>query len=82
MIKSIEVHPTFGENRDAIEKQIGHKLIVHFKQPIVDDDIEYNNPDKKSDGYNVVNGKKKLDVGTLAILKGGRGITAKKNHRS
>ena len=36
MIKSIEVHPTFGENRDAIEKQIGHKLIVHFKQPIVD----------------------------------------------
>ena len=43
-----------------------------------DYDIEYNNSDKKSDGYNVVNGKKKLDVGTLAILKGGRGITAKK----
>jgi len=79
MIKSIEVHPTFDKNRDNIDKQVGHKIIVHFKQPIVDNDIEYNNPNKKSDGYNVVNGKKKLDVGTLAILKGGWGITAKKN---
>ena len=28
---------------------------------------------KKSKGYAVVNGKKKLDVGSLGFLKGGRG---------
>jgi hypothetical protein len=36
------------------------------------------NPDKKSDGYNIINGKKKLDVGKIEILKGGRGKSAKK----
>ena len=81
MIKSIEVQPTFGKNRDEIEKQVGHKLMINFNQPIVDDGIEYLT-DKKSDGYNVVNGKKKLDVGQLDIQKGGRGNFAKKNHRN
>jgi site-specific DNA recombinase len=80
MIKSIEVQPTFGLNRDEIEKQVGHKLMINFNQPIVDDSIEYLT-DKKSDGYNVVNGKKKLDIGILEVQKGGRGNTAKKNHR-
>ena len=80
MIGSIEVHPTFDKDRDGVEKQYGHKLIVNFKQPIVDDKFEYIT-DKKSDGYNIINGKKKLDVGKLGILKGGRGKSAKKNHR-
>jgi hypothetical protein len=34
-----------------------------FRQPIVGDKIEYINPNKPSDGYNVKNGKKKLNVG-------------------
>jgi len=45
-----------------------------------DDGIEYLT-DKKSDGYNVVNGKNRLDIGILEIQKGGRRKTAKKNHR-
>jgi hypothetical protein len=80
MIGSIEVHPTFDKDRDGVEKQYGHKMIVNFKHPIVNDHFEYIT-DKKSDGYNIINGKKKLDVGKLGILKGGRGKYAKKNHR-
>ena len=33
----------------------------------------------KSKGYNVVNCKQKLDVGSLEILKGSRGNTSKKH---
>ena len=72
MISSIKVHPVDGVNRDGVEKQLGHKLVINFKQPIVNDDIEYIT-DKKSDGYNVVKGKKRLDVGEIKILTGGRG---------
>ena len=82
MIDTIVVSPTFALNRDEVEKQSGHKLIVSFKQPIVDDSIVYEDEKNKSKGYNVVNGKKKLNAGNLAILKGGRGNTAKKKHRN
>ena len=81
MINSIKVSPTFALNRDEVEKQVGHKLVVNFKQPIVDDSIKYEDENNKSKGYNIVNGNKELDVGNLTILKGGRGNTAKKNHR-
>ena len=73
IIDEIVVHPTFEKNRDGVEKQFGHRLVVKFKQPIVDDRIEYGDKNKKSKGYTVVNGKKNLDVGSLEILKGGRG---------
>ena len=81
MIDTIVVSPTFALNRDEVEKQVGHKLTVSFNQPIVDDSIVYEDEKNKSKGYNVVNGKKKLNAGNLAILKGGRGNTAKKKHR-
>tara|TARA_Y100001949_G_scaffold165406_1_gene161102 strand:+ start:250 stop:720 length:471 start_codon:yes stop_codon:yes gene_type:complete len=79
MIDTIVVSPIFALNRDEVEKQSGHKLTVNFKQPIVDDSIVYEDEKNKSKGYNVVNGKKKLNAGNLAILKGGRGNTAKKS---
>ena len=72
MVSSILVEATFDKNRDGIQKQVGHKLKVRFKQPIVDDAIEYIT-DKKSDGYNVISGKKIKNVGSLQISKGGRG---------
>ncbi len=81
MIDTIVVSPTFALNRDEVEKQVGHKLTISFNQPIVDDSIVYEDEKNKSKGYNVVNGKKKLNTGNLAILKGGRGNTAKKKHR-
>jgi NAD-dependent SIR2 family protein deacetylase len=73
MITSIKVHPVNGLNRDDVEKQVGHKLVINFKQPIVKDSIKYNDKNDKSKGYNLVKGKKRLDVGEIKILKGGRG---------
>ena len=78
MIDNIIVSGTFGLNRDEEEKQIGHKIIINFKQGIVGDSIKYEDKNNKSKGYNVIEGKKKLDIGYLAILKGGRGNTLKK----
>ena len=80
-IEDIVVSPTFDENRDGKRVQVGHKLNVNFRLPIVNDRIEYLNPKNKSKGYNLVKGKKKLNVGSLSILKGGRGKIAKKKHR-
>jgi len=34
MIDNIIVSATFGLNRDEEEKQIGHKIIVNFKQSV------------------------------------------------
>ena len=82
MIDTIVVSPIFALNRDEIEKQVGHKIVVNFLQPIVDDSIVYQDEQNKSKGYNVVKGNKELDVGNLAILKGGRGKSAKKKHRN
>jgi len=53
MISSIKVSSVNGLNRDKVEKQVGHKLVINFKQPIVNDCIEYIT-DKKSDGYTIV----------------------------
>ena len=50
IVDSIIVHPSHGFNRDEVKKQLGHRMIVNFKRPIVADIIEYNT-DNKSDGY-------------------------------
>ena len=39
---------------------------------------EYEDEENKSKGYNRVNGKKKIKLSSLTILKGGRGKSAKK----
>ena len=74
-MSKIYVEPTYDKNRDGLPKQVGHKLEVLFKQPIVDDKFEYINPENKSDGYNIKNGKKKLNVGTIAVVN--RGVKKK-----
>ena len=51
---------------------------MNFKQSIVGDSIKYDDKNNKSKGYTVIKGKKKLDIGYLAILTGGRGNTLKK----
>jgi len=77
IVDSIIVHSSHGFNRDEVKKQLGHRMIANFKQPIVGDSIEYHT-DNKSDGYNVVDGKKIKKLGSLEIVKGGRGKSAKK----
>ena len=51
---------------------------MNFRQSIVADSIKYDDKNNKSKGYNVIKGNKKLDIGHLAILTGGRGNTLKK----
>ena len=56
--------------------QIKNNLMLEIN--IVNDSIKYEDEKNKSKGYNVVNGNKELEVGSLEILKGGRGKTIKK----
>lgn len=78
IIKDIRVYPKMGESiRSGKELQVGHELEVIFKLPIVGDGIKYNNPEKKSEGYELVKGKQKLTIQT-EIPKGGRGNSVKK----
>lgn len=73
VLDSITVSPTFGKNRNGDEIQVGHKLKVKFKLPIINDKLEYIDSSNKSKGYNLVNGKKVKDIGTIGINVGGRG---------
>ena len=73
VLDSITVSPTFGKNRNDDEIQVGHKLKVKFKLPIINDKLEYIDSSNKSKGYNLVNGKKVKNIGTIGINVGGRG---------
>jgi hypothetical protein len=73
ILDTITVYPKVGENRNGEQIQVGHKLKVKFKLPIIDDKLEYINESKKSEGYRVINGKKVKDIGTVGINVGGRG---------
>ena len=65
-----------GKNRDNEEKQVGHRLKINFRYPIVNDSIEYKDSENKRKGYDVVNGKK-TTTEMVPLNVGGRG---KKKH--
>ena len=71
IINEIIVYPTYSNNRDKDLKQVGHMFLIKFKLPIVDDELVYKNPKKKSQGYTLKKGKFKLED-TLEISVGGR----------
>lgn len=72
IIENIVVYPINGKDRDNNPKQIGHKLVINFKLPIVRDSIRYKDSKNKSKGYTLINGKKELTLNTK-IPVGGRG---------
>ena len=72
IIENILVYPINGKDRDNNPKQIGHKLVINFKLPIVRDSIRYKDSKNKSKGYTLINGKKELTLNT-EIPVGGRG---------
>lgn len=45
-----------------LPKTRDHELEIHFKHPIAGDGIKYNNPERKRQGYTVLNGSKKTSV--------------------
>ena len=72
IIENILVYPINGKDRDNNPKQIGHKLVINFKLPIVRDSIRYKDSKNKSKGYTLINGKNELTLNT-EIPVGGRG---------
>jgi hypothetical protein len=78
LIKEIVVKPTFSKNRDGVVKQVGHRFNIKFKLPIINDQLNYLDPNKKSKGYTIENGKRSGDIGTLEVLKPGRKKKPKK----
>lgn len=72
VVSKIVVHPTFGKNREGIEKQVGHKFDVYFKLPIVGDSIIYKDENDKRKGYELVNGVKSIKDNELPLNVGGR----------
>ena len=55
IIDKIVVSPSIGETREGKDTQRGHIFNIKFKLPIVNDDIEYKNDKKKSEGYSIIN---------------------------
>ena len=57
MVSKIIVKSVWGKNRDGKDIQNGHSFDVHFKMKIVNDELSYKG-NKKSTGYNVIEGDK------------------------
>ena len=72
VVSKIVVHPTYGKNREGVDKQIGHKFDVYFKLPIVNDSILYKDDNDKRKGYELVNGVKSIKENELPLNLGGR----------
>ena len=72
LVKDIIVHPVMGLNRDGINKQLGHKLNITFKLPIVNDKLIWNNKIDKISGYTIENGQSTYETENIPINIGGR----------
>ena len=87
LIDTIVVKSRTGEDRDGNPKQVGHKFDVYFKMPVVKDKLSYINPDNKSLGYEIKEGRSKSSS-KVVNLSMGRGKKKdlsdpiKNNHRS
>ncbi len=72
LINDIIVYPTFGKNRDGDRIQVGHKLKINFKLPIVNDELIWNDLNDKSKGYELGKGNKTITTGEVKVDVGGR----------
>ncbi len=54
-----------------------HRLTVKFKHPIVGDQHEWNDPTKKSDGYQIHDGSKDIEVSGTLTKRGGGNLKKK-----
>ncbi len=73
---SVKYHEICGsviggqDNRDGNIKQVGHKFDVFFKMKVVKDRLTYIDPNVKSLGYNVTEGRKKSSSDVVNLTKG------------
>lgn len=76
LIDQIVVNAEMGENRSGKMVQIGHSFDVQFKIHVVNDRLVYHDKDRKSDGYEIKQGERRLSTGILS------GVTSKAGRRS
>ena len=72
LINNIIVYPTFGKNRDGERIQVGHKIKINFKLPIVNDELIWNDQNNKSKGYELGKGEKTITTEEMKFNVGGR----------
>jgi len=66
----VKVNAKDGLDRDGDSKQVGHKFDVYFKMKVVRDKLAYLDPDNKSLGYEVKEGRSKSTSGLVNLSKG------------
>lgn len=67
LIDKITISRLDGVNRYNKPTQVGHSIEITFKLKIVNDQMVYNNPKKKSAGYVIKEGKKKMRINTFSV---------------
>ena len=72
IVEEIIVSPVMGKTREGKQYQRGHQFKVKFKLPIVNDSLEYQNNEKKSDGYTIGKGDKSVETQVLEVKQQGR----------
>ena len=67
LVDKITISKIEGTSRYKKLTQVGHHIEITFKLKIVDDGMVYNNPKKKSSGYVINEGKKKIRIKTFSV---------------
>jgi len=70
IIEGIFVHVVDGQDRDGNWVQVGHKFEIIFKLRVVKDKFNWKDPNNKSLGYDISEGRKKLTTDTVNLQKG------------
>ena len=80
LLRRIVVKGEHTKNRDGKLVQLGHSFDIQFKMNIVNDKLEYNNLQNKSEGYKIIDGKTAKKTPIIDVMSG-RGQPKKKEGR-
>ena len=61
----------------TLNEDLTHRLAIRFKYPIVDDRHEWNDPDSKSDGYQIHDGTTDIEFSNTLTNSGGAPVKKK-----
>ena len=62
LVDKIIITRVSGYNREKKPIQSGHQIDIYFKLKIVNDQMVYKKPKKKSAGYRIIEGKRKIRI--------------------
>lgn len=67
VVDKIIVRSEFGEGRDGKQIQVGHSFDIYFMIAVVDDKLIWKDESRKSLGYDLERGHKKLSTGNADV---------------